>query len=209
MATADAALAAGPGAWREAGIAATRWPLLVRAGCRQPGRRPRLAGDARPPRDRLAPARLSRPAARRHPRHRRCCSSPATRTCSGTRRSPSSAAGGPAPRGRDHARQFAAAFAGRGLVVTSGLAEGVDTAAHLGALATGRTVAVVGTGPDLAYPAGNARPAGPHPGVRRRGQRTPARHPAPGQRISRRATASSPAWAWAPWWSRRPCARGP
>ena len=62
----------------------------------------------------------------------------------------------PTPAGQARARQFARAFASAGWAVTSGLAEGIDTAAHQGALATGRTVAVVGTGLDLAYPAANA-----------------------------------------------------
>jgi DNA processing protein len=62
----------------------------------------------------------------------------------------------PTPGGQARARQFARTFAAAGWVVTSGLAEGIDTAAHLGALAAGRTVAVVGTGLDRAYPADNA-----------------------------------------------------
>lgn len=62
----------------------------------------------------------------------------------------------PTPGGQARAREFARSFAAAGWVVTSGLAEGIDTAAHEGALAAGRTVAVVGTGLDRAYPAGNA-----------------------------------------------------
>jgi DNA processing protein len=62
----------------------------------------------------------------------------------------------PSAGGRDRSRRFARAFATAGWTVTSGLAEGIDTAAHEGALSVGRTVAVVGTGLDLAYPAANA-----------------------------------------------------
>ena len=55
--------------------------------------------------------------------------------------------------GLDHARQFAGALTERGYAVTSGLAQGIDGAAHAGALAAGGdTVAVVGTGADVIYP---------------------------------------------------------
>jgi DNA processing protein len=57
------------------------------------------------------------------------------------------------PAGREIAFQMAAALAGCGLLVTSGLAEGVDGAAHRGALAGNNpTLAVLGTGPDRVYP---------------------------------------------------------
>ena len=56
--------------------------------------------------------------------------------------------------GRTLARQFARQFADAGLVVVSGLAAGIDGAAHEGALeAKGDTIAVLGSGPDLCYPA--------------------------------------------------------
>jgi DNA processing protein len=52
------------------------------------------------------------------------------------------------------AEKLAAALAERGVVVVSGLARGVDSAAHRGALsANGITVAVLGCGADLVYPA--------------------------------------------------------
>ncbi|TBW56470.1 DNA-protecting protein DprA [Marinobacter halodurans] len=60
--------------------------------------------------------------------------------------------------GLDHARQFARALAERGVVVTSGMALGIDGAAHQGALeAGGSTLAVLGTGVDVAYPAAHRR----------------------------------------------------
>ncbi|MCS3846219.1 DNA processing protein [Xanthomonas arboricola] len=56
--------------------------------------------------------------------------------------------------GRDHTRHFAASLANAGLGIVSGMAAGVDAIAHEAALARadGITVAVVGTGPDVAYP---------------------------------------------------------
>jgi DNA processing protein len=58
--------------------------------------------------------------------------------------------------GRDTAQAFAAHLAGCGLAITSGLAQGIDAAAHEGALAAGGlTVAVCGTGLDVVYPASN------------------------------------------------------
>ncbi|MBE9515392.1 MAG: DNA-protecting protein DprA [Proteobacteria bacterium] len=60
----------------------------------------------------------------------------------------------PTPAGVEHAMRFARGLADLGLVVTSGMALGVDAAAHSGALsARAPTVAVVGTGLDLVYPA--------------------------------------------------------
>lgn len=62
----------------------------------------------------------------------------------------------PTAGGRQTAMDFAQVLAGAGLGITSGLAEGIDAAAHEGALKSGgpgATIAVMGTGPDRLYPA--------------------------------------------------------
>ncbi len=61
----------------------------------------------------------------------------------------------PTPYGRAVAGKLAADLACRGLVVTSGLALGIDACAHRGALREGRTVAVLGSGLDVPYPREN------------------------------------------------------
>ncbi len=60
---------------------------------------------------------------------------------------------GPTAGGRDNARAFARALVEAGFAVASGLAAGIDRAAHEAALdAGGLTAAVLGTGPDVPYP---------------------------------------------------------
>jgi DNA processing protein len=64
----------------------------------------------------------------------------------------------PTAAGRDTAFEFAESLAGCGLAITSGLAEGIDSAAHRGALAgQGITLAVLGNGVDRIYPRSNRR----------------------------------------------------
>src|SRR5882672_11301896 len=64
----------------------------------------------------------------------------------------------PTPYGIGMAERLACDLAARGLVIFSGLARGVDTAGHRGAIvARGNTVAVFGTGVDEIYPKQNAR----------------------------------------------------
>lgn len=64
----------------------------------------------------------------------------------------------PSGNGRRTATDFAADLIRYGLVVTSGLAVGIDAAAHRGALAAGGlSVAVCGTGLDTVYPRSHAR----------------------------------------------------
>jgi DNA processing protein len=62
----------------------------------------------------------------------------------------------PSTGGEEHAARFAMAFASSGWVVSSGLASGVDGSAHRAALTCGRTLAVIGTGPDRVFPTGHA-----------------------------------------------------
>jgi DNA processing protein len=57
--------------------------------------------------------------------------------------------------GEEMAEKFGRELAQNGLYVVSGLARGIDTAAHKGAMKTGRTLAVIGSGIDHLYPREN------------------------------------------------------
>ena len=64
----------------------------------------------------------------------------------------------PTPYGIGMAERLSCDLAARGLVIFSGMARGVDTAGHRGAIkARGRTVAVFGTGVDVIYPRENKK----------------------------------------------------
>lgn len=64
----------------------------------------------------------------------------------------------PTPYGSGMAERLATDLAAQGLIIISGMARGVDTASHRGAIAAkGKTVAVFGTGVDVIYPKENSR----------------------------------------------------
>ena len=64
----------------------------------------------------------------------------------------------PTPYGRAMAERLAGDLAARGLIITSGLARGIDSSAHQGSLGNGgKTVGVLGCGIDVVYPAENKK----------------------------------------------------
>ena len=64
----------------------------------------------------------------------------------------------PTPYGLGMAERLACDLAAQGLIIISGMARGVDTASHRGAIsAKGKTLAVFGTGVDVIYPKENSR----------------------------------------------------
>jgi DNA processing protein len=111
------------------------------------------------------------------------------------------------PGGAQTAFDFASQLAGAGLAITSGLALGIDAAAHRGALqASGATLAVLGTGIDILYPVANRRLADE---IRERGlilSECPPPELPRRRRISPGVIALSAVFRWQPWWSRLPSA---
>ncbi len=149
---AGAALAAGPGAWRAAGIGAPALACLAAPDARaldndaawlaQPGHR--LLGWHEPAYPPLLRNGMHPPAGLYIAGDATLLAQPQLAIV-GSRN--------PTAGGRDNAREFARAIAAAGAVVTSGLAAGIDAAAHLGALESGRTLAVLGNGIERCYPA--------------------------------------------------------
>lgn len=61
----------------------------------------------------------------------------------------------PSSSGIECAYHFAQCLAHKGYTITSGLARGIDTSAHDGALSHGKTIAALATGPDMVFPSSN------------------------------------------------------
>lgn len=61
----------------------------------------------------------------------------------------------PSPEGKEIAYELSKDLGTNKIIVTSGLAHGIDTASHLGALENYHTIAVLGTGIDIIYPSSN------------------------------------------------------
>jgi DNA processing protein len=149
--SAAAALAAGPFAWRHAGLSAEHIARLARPNARE--REEDARWLARPGHRLLGWQEADYPAMLRN-----SASPPAALFLAGDPsllwRAQLAIVGSrrPTPNGREAANAFARACADAGFVATSGLASGIDAAAHLGALERGSTVAVLGNGIERCYP---------------------------------------------------------
>ena len=113
------------------------------------------------------------------------------------------------PQGMQTAEAFAKALAVQGLCIVSGLALGIDAAAHRGALAAnGATVAIIGTGADRIYRPATASWRWPSPSAAPSFPNFRSAHRC--WRLTfRGATASFPGWHRVYWWlkQRRKAAR--
>ena len=111
--------------------------------------------------------------------------------------------------GMQQATELSRELAATGHTVVSGLAYGVDQAAHRGALiADGPTIAVLPGGVDRPYPAATPNCSRPSPNVASSSRRHP-REPDPPGPASWRGTGSSPASLKGLWSSRARCAAAP
>ena len=109
----------------------------------------------------------------------------------------------PTPYGNQIAERIARDLAGRGLVIVSGLARGIDSSAHKGACSApdGTTIGVLGCGIDVIYPKENRKLFAE---VEKRGAIVSefplGTHPAPENFPVRNR--SWPEWRWEWWWCR-------
>jgi DNA processing protein len=156
--SARAAWEAAPGAWRAAGLDERTAAALVRQRGRidpaaEVERLARMRITALTLRDRRYPALLREvvlPPPVLYLRGALAASDEWAVAIVGTRRA--------SAYGRQVTERIAGELAAQGITIVSGLARGIDTVAHTAALAAGgRTIAVLGCGPDLVYPPENAK----------------------------------------------------
>ena len=113
----------------------------------------------------------------RSPIRRRCFTAAGARPARPAGACAWSAAATPPRRAPATLNSSRAAFSAAGLTIVSGLAQGIDAAAHRGGLAgEGSTIAVLGTGVDIAYPQSERRAGGQHRRTRPAAVRVSAGH---------------------------------